>query len=55
MRKDFEIRENFRKAPGGKKIQSPTILGEKKHKEKMIKKSFLEELLYCEASCRMSM
>ena len=35
VRKDFVIRENLRKAPGGKKVESPTILGEeKKNKEK---------------------
>ena len=55
MRKDFRIRENLRKAPGGKKVESPTILGEEKtQRKKIIIKSFQEELLYCEASCRMS-
>ena len=34
VRKDFGIRENLRKAQGGKKIESPTILGKEKHKEK---------------------
>ena len=47
VRKDFGIRENLTKAPGGKKIKKG-----KKHKEikKNVKKSFEEEL-YCEASC----
>ena len=56
VRKDFVIRENLRKAPGGKKVESPTILGEeKKTKKKMMKRFFQEELLYCgEAFCRMS-
>ena len=34
VRKDFGIREKLRKAQGGKKIESPTILEKEKHKEK---------------------
>ena len=34
VRKDFGIREKLRKAQGGKKIESPTILGKEEHKEK---------------------
>ena len=34
VRKDFGIGENLRKAPGGKKIESPTIIVEEKTQRK---------------------
>ena len=34
VRKDFGIRENLRKLPGGKKVESPTILGARKKRQK---------------------
>ena len=47
VRKDFDISRNLRKAPGGKKLQSPTILGEDKTDiRKRIKKSFFFLFLY---------
>ena len=36
VRKDFIIRKNFRKAPGGKKLKDLSILGEEKAQRKIL-------------------